>query len=311
MAFNNTHLFEWLVIDNKSGDDSKSIILSRFPFVRWVEMPINSGFARANNKGIYVSTGEVVLLLNPDTLILNNAIENSYQRFIRSNYVACGVQLLNEDHTPQISGNYFMMGGLNYLLPLPYIGGFVKWLGFMLNVKKPNIPDASEEVEVDWINGAYLMVKKDAIKAAGALDEDFFLYAEEAEWCSRLKKIGKLCIFGQYKVVHLQGETANQTFGSSGKGYYNLYDRKGLQIMLSNFVRIRKQFGVFWFLVQLLMYSITVPVFFGVSIIDNLFHLRNPFLDFTRAFYFSKNVGRIWLFASRIIINKPFFYKVL
>jgi GT2 family glycosyltransferase len=311
--FNATHdtSYEIIIADNNSGDNSEAIILSQFPSVKWIQLSYNAGFARANNEAIRQSTGDIILLLNSDTLNINNAIESCYKKFIESKYIACGVQLLNKDGTPQISGNYVMTGGLNYLLPLPYIGNFVKWMGNTLRVKKPNIPDAKEEVEVDWINGAFLMVKKQAIEKAGLMDEDFFLYAEEAEWCSRLKKFGKLCIYGQFNVIHLQGETANQTFGSSGKGYYNLYDRKGLQIILSNFVRIRKQFGISWFLIQLLIYSISVPLFFVLSFFDNLFHFRNPFTDYARAFKFLKNIGNLWSFAPKIISNKPYFYKVL
>lgn len=311
--FNATHNtpYEIIVADNDSGDNSKVKILSQFPSVKWIQLSYNAGFARANNQAIRQSRGEVILLLNSDTLNINNAIELCYKEFGASEYIACGVQLLNKDGTPQISGNYVMIGGLNYLLPLPYIGACIKWLGNILKVKKPNIPDAKKEVEVDWINGAFLMVKRQAIEKAGLMDEDFFLYAEEAEWCSRLKKIGNLCIYGQFNVIHLQGETANQTFRSSGKGYYNLYDRKGFQIMLSNFVRIRKQFGIFWFLTQLLIYSITVPVFLLVSFFDNLFHFRNPFSDYVRAFKLLKNIGRLWTFSPKIISNKPYFYKVL
>lgn len=303
--------YEIVVADNDSGDDSEAMILSRFPSVKWIQLPYNAGFARANNEAIRQSNGDVVLLLNSDTLNLDNAIENCYKKFLESEYVACGVQLLNKDNSPQISGNYIVTGGLNYLLPLPYIGNFIKWLGNTFRIKKPNIPEATEETEVDWINGAFLMVKKQAIEKAGLMDEDFFLYAEEAEWCSRLKKFGRLCIYGQFKVIHLQGETANKTFESSGKGYYNLYDRKGLQIMLSNFVRIRKQFGLPWFLIQLLVYSFAVPVFFVVSFFDNLLRFRNPFSDYSRAVNFSKNVGCLWLFFPKIISNTPYFYKVL
>lgn len=302
---------EVIVVDNASGDNSREIVTTAFPQVKWIPLSYNAGFARANNEGIRQSTGDVVLLLNSDTLNEDNAIENCYRKFIASPYVACGVQLLNADRTPQISGNYFMKGGLNYLLPLPYLGNFIKWLGNRVKVEKPNVPDSDALVEVDWINGAFLMVKKTAIEKAGLLDEDFFLYAEEAEWCSRLRKTGQLSIYGQYKVIHLQGESANEAFGSSGKGYYNLYDRKGLQIMLSNFVRIRKQFGAAWYLVQLAFYTFTIPVFYIASFIENIFRLRNPFADFGMATRFAANVGRIWRFTPTILANKPYFYKVL
>jgi GT2 family glycosyltransferase len=302
---------EIIIVDNDSGDNSRELVLAAWPPVKWIQMSYNAGFARANNEGIRQSKGEAVLLLNSDTLIEDNAIEKCFRLFMRSTNVACGVQLLNVDKTPQISGNYFMKGGLNNLLPLPYIGSMVKGLGLLARVKKPNIPDTQVETEVDWINGAFLMVKKEFIELAGLMDEDFFLYSEETEWCSRLRKLGKLCIYGQFKVIHLQGATANTTFGSSGKGYYNLYDKKGLQIMLSNLVRIRKQFGAGWYLFHLLCYTAAIPVFFIFSFLENLFRLRNPFHDYIRAGRFAANVGKLWLYVKVILFNKAYFYKVL
>jgi GT2 family glycosyltransferase len=303
--------FEIIVVDNASGDDSRQQVLSAYPRVIWVQMDYNSGFARANNEGIRRSTGETVLLLNSDTL---PAIAQCYRDLLHSTYVAAGVQLLNSDGTPQISGNYFMKGGLNYLLPLPYLGKAIKWMGEQAKIKKPHVPDAAANtavIEVDWINGAFLMVKKSAIDKAGLMDEDFFLYAEEAEWCGRLRKTGKLCLFGSLSVVHLQGETANQEFGSAGKGYYNLYDRKGLQIMLSNFVRIRKQFGTGWFLVQLFFYLLEIPVFFTGALLSALFVRKEDRYSFAQFINYCKNTGFLLGKSALIIRNKPYFYKVL
>jgi GT2 family glycosyltransferase len=303
--------FEVIVVDNDSADNSSARIPAAFPEVRWIQMEYNAGFARANNAGIRQSRGEVVLLLNSDTLNANNAIDDCFRIFQSSFYVACGVQLLNADGSPQISGNYVMKGGLNHLLPLPYVGTLIKWVGTMMSVKKPNVPDSDREVEVDWINGAFLMVKKTAIDQAGLLDEDFFLYAEEAEWCSRLKKVGRLCIYGQFKVIHLQGVSADKSFQTTRKGYYNLYDRKGLQIMLSNLVRVRKQFGIWWFVFQLAVFTFTIPLFFVLSFLDNLISLRNPFRDFNTASGFAKNVISVWGYLPSILPNKRHFYKVL
>ena len=151
--------FEWIIVDNQSNDNSKEQIISKFPFVQWIEMNYNAGFARANNEGIRQSKGEVVLLLNPDTIILNDAINQCYERFIRSSYVACGVQLLNADKTPQITGNFFMKGSLNHLLPLPYLGALSRRIALSLKVSKTNVAKASMEEKVDWINGAFLMHK--------------------------------------------------------------------------------------------------------------------------------------------------------
>jgi GT2 family glycosyltransferase len=304
-------LFEIIVVDNDSGDDSRSQVLSVFPEVMWIQMSYNSGFARANNEGIRQSQGNIILLLNSDTLVENDAIGGCYRLFAASFYGACGVQLLNTDRTPQISGNYFMKGGLNYILPLPYLGNFVKRTGQLLKVSKPNVPNAESLVEVDWINGAFLMVKRQTVNLAGLMDEDFFLYFEETEWCSRLRKRGKLAIYGQFHVVHLQGASANETFGSEGKGYYNLYDRKGLQIMLSSFVRIRKQYGSGWFLVMLTLYILEVPVFLLGVLLTRLFMGHRGVFSFTQFRQFYKNIMFIAGKSSVILRNKPYFYKVL
>ena len=301
--------FEIIVVDNQSGDDSRERITGAFPQVKWLQLDYNAGFSRANNAGIHIATGDAILLLNGDTLPRGKDIAECYRRLKQSDYVACGVQLLNADGTHQISGNYAMKGGLNYLLPLPYLGNFIKWLGALAGVAKPHVPDKVGTIEVDWINGAFLMVKKTAIETAGAMDEDFFLYAEESEWCGRLRKAGKICLYGDLQVVHLQGGTATLVFGNDAKGYVNMYDRKGLQLMLSNFVRIRKQFGTGWFLFQLLCYVADIPVFFFGVLISRLAGRRG--YSWTHFRKFTRNVGVI-IGKSRLIIrNKPYFYKVI
>jgi GT2 family glycosyltransferase len=252
---------EVIVVDNNSEDGAGEILKNKYPAVIFHQMGYNAGFARANNEGIKIAKGEVVLLLNSDTINVEDAVNKCFYALQASPFIAAGVQLLNADGSPQISGNFAMKGGLNYLLPLPYVGNFLKFIASLIKVKKPNVPNAVGVVEVDWINGAFLMVKKFAIEKAGLLDPDFFLYAEEAEWCSRLKKQGPLCIYGVYHVIHLQGESAAAAFNSEGKGYFNLYDKKGLQIMLSNFVRIRKQWGAGWFLFHLFFYVLTIFIF--------------------------------------------------
>ena len=306
-----THDFEIIVVDNFSLDFLEDKLNSLYPSVKFIQMGYNAGFARANNVGIEIAEGNAVLLLNSDTIIRNNAVNFCFKDFMQSEYVACGVQLLNEDESPQISGNYVMKGGLNYLLPLPYMGSILKSIADLMKLKKPSVSETKTVLEVDWINGAFLMVKKPAIEKAGMLDNDFFLYAEEAEWCSRLKKQGKLCLFGEYNVLHLQGESSKEAFNSAGKGYFNLFDRKGFQIMLSNFVRVRKEFGIGWFLIHLFFYLLTIP-FFGVALIYNkLVRSSKKEYDFSQFLDFTKNVFNLLKFVWKIISNKPYFYKVL
>ena len=306
----NHHLHsEIIVVDNNSGDDSKERILSKYPDVTWIQMNYNSGFARANNEGIRHSKGDTILLLNPDVLFEGDSVTQCYNRLQDSNYIGAGVQLLNPDRTPQITGSYFIKGGINHFLPLPVLGKLFKWLGTRLKVKKTSIPEAKGQAEVDWINGAFLMVKKAATEKAGLLDEDFFLYAEEIEWCSRLRRYGSFCVYGDLHAIHLQGETANKAFGSSGKGYFNLSDRKGGQIMLSNFVRIRKQFGTGWFIFHLLVYLAEIPFFFLKVCLQKLFmSVEWTFSEFRG---YCKNLLTVVKHSFAIIRNKPHFYKVL
>lgn len=301
--------YEIFVVDNQSDDGSESMIKSAFPDIQWIQMGYNAGFARANNAALKLAKGEAILLLNSDTLLEDNAIEKCLQYFISSEYVACGVQLLNLDRSPQISGNFVMKGGLNYLLPLPFLGNFLRKIALSAGVKKTNIAEAVKAEEVDWINGAYLMVRRNILSKSGILDEDFFLYAEEAEWCSRLKKFGKLCIYGDLNVIHLQGETSNEFFESEGLGYQNIFDKKGLQILVSTLLRIRKEFGIVWFLVLLFFHLVEIPIFFIGVLILKLFGSKR--YTFTQVGNYCSHMMKILSLTPQILSGKPYFYKVL
>ena len=148
------------------------------------------------------------------------------------------------------------------------------------------------------------------VDKAGMMDEDFFLYAEEVEWCSRLRKQGKLCIYGDLKIIHLEGGSINTQQGIKEKGYYNLFDKKGLQLMVSNHLRVRKQYGLAWFLFLLLNYTWGILVFFIGSTIHNLIQLKAPFQDWNKVIKFTANVGKLWLLTPKIISGHPYFYKM-
>jgi GT2 family glycosyltransferase len=274
-------------------------------------MGYNAGFARANNAGISSCAGDTVLLLNPDTIILNDSINECLNRFLKAEEIACSVQLLNPDNSPQITGNYFMKGGLNYLLPLPYLGKLLREIAFLFNAKKTSVMQANHAQEVDWINGAFLMVKKSAIEKAGLMDEDFFLYAEEAEWCYRLKKCGSLVVYGDLHAIHLQGEIINKASNSADKGYFNLYDKKGLQLMVSNTLRIRKQYGSVWFMFHLFFYIIEIPLFLLCNFFQNIIRFQNPSRNWSLVYGYTKNVFALVRLSRDIIAGKHRLYKMI
>lgn len=311
LQFSSSNNFEWIIVDNNSNDGSKSFLTDKFPFIKWIDINYNAGFARANNAGIKQANGEIILLLNPDTIVIDDCIDKCLQRFITDKAIACSPQLINTDGSPQITGNYFMKGGLNHLLPLPYLGKVLRSIAFLFKAKKTNVLAASSHQKVDWINGAFLMVKKSAIEKAGLMDEDFFLYAEESEWCSRLKRFGDLVVYGDLRIIHLQGEIINAANNSYDKGYFNLYDKKGAQLIISNNLRIRKQYGVGWYLFNLLIYIFEIPVFFICILFDNIIHLRNPFTHWQKFTGYLKNVLKLLQLSPKIIFSKKFFYKML
>jgi hypothetical protein len=289
-------------------------------------MGYNAGFARANNEAIRQTEGEMVLLLNSDTLMEDNAIGRCYGRLAAAPYIAAGIKLLNSDRTTQLSGFFNMPGGISHLLLLPALGKVFSATGRSFGIKKPHVetdPPASavsdltemasprHATEVDWVNGAFLMVKRTAIEKAGLMDEDFFLYAEEAEWCGRLQRQGKLCIYDDIEAVHLEGVTVNKESGSFTRKDHNLYDRKGLQVMLSGFVRIRKQYGVFWLLSILSVYLAEIPVFFLCALISALIPGKKGKFTFSHLGGYIRNLSVILGLTGRIIRNKPWLYKVL
>jgi len=310
LVFPSVNEFEWIIVNNDQDTDDESFITQKYPLVKWINMGYNAGFARANNAGIKAAACDVVLLLNPDTIIPDDAINKCYQKFVGRDDAACSVQLLNEDHSPQITGSYFMTGGLNHLLPLPYLGVVLQKITAPFRKKRTAIIKATAEQEVDRINGAFMMVKKQVIDKAGLFDEDFFLYSEEVEWCSRLRKVGPIVVYGGLFVVHLQGTSINKETEATDKSYFDLYDKKGLQLIISRNMRIRKQFGVGWFVFHLFANTIEIPVYFICSFFQHLFTLKNPFADFKKIKGYSYNVMRLWGLAPTIIANKPHFYKM-
>lgn len=306
------HSFEIIVVDNDSQDNSRELTLAAYPQVIWIPMSYNSGFARANNAGIAVSKGRNILLLNTDTLVKDGALDKALDLFeAHPNYVACGVQLLNTDGTHQISGAHVMKGGLNTVLPLPYLGKFVRYWGYKLKARVPSITSVSEITDVDWIVGAFILVRKEVLAKSGLLDEDFFMYAEEIEWCARLKKQGKLCLFETPQVIHIGGGTSSSFYNAdewnNGK---NLWNRRGRQIIISNQLRIYKEFGLVWFLILTFCYLIEIPVFLVGLVVEKIARAGKSLYSWQNFVEYTRNIGVLMRYFPKMLRKKPYFYKV-
>jgi GT2 family glycosyltransferase len=300
---------EIIVVDNCSSGNDEHILTGQYPDIVWHQMGYNAGFSRANNQGIRISQYDYILLLNPDTIILDNSINKCFRYFSNSTFSACGVQLLNPDLSLQISGSKFFFGGLNYLLPIPYIGPFFKFLASIINVKPPHIRESAPISYVDWINGAFLMTKKSVINKAGLLDEQFFLYGEEIEWCNRLSKYGRLVIFGDIVIIHVISGSIQKATKSNDNSYSNLFDKKGAQIMVSNQLLILKKFGVFWFFVHLLFHTIGMVLSFFFFPFYSFLPQKSIILEYKKAKMYSINVLKIWNLVPRYLFSSHYFFK--
>lgn len=304
--------YELIVVDNDSRDGAKEKIVTAFPQVKWLQLDYNAGFARANNAGMKIATGDFYLILNADTIILDKAIDKSIA--LLKSYpgaVGCGIQLLNTDGSTQISGAHFIKGGLNTLLPLPYLGRFIRWLGYKLKTTIPSVQHVQQDMEVDWVVGAYMLVKAEAITRSGMFDEDFFMYAEEIEWCARLRKQGKLILFAEPKIIHIGGGTSGDYYNTEeSENGKNLWNLKGRQILVSNMVRIRKQFGAGWFLVIAATYIFEVPVFAFCLLIDTMINGGKAKFKWKNVKDYAANIAVFMKHFFTILLNKRYFYKV-
>ena len=304
--------FEIILVDNNSQDDCQEQVMSRYPATRWLQMGYNAGFGRANNAGFEIAEGELILLLNADTIILDGAIDKCSALLIKhKEAIGCGVQLLNPDGSNQISGAYNIKGGLNSLLPLPYTGNIIRSLGYLSKSTVPSIKEFEDATEIDWIVGAFIMVKKDLLKKSGYFDPDFFMYAEEIEWCNRLRKNGKLLLFSEPKVIHLLGGTSNDYYDTTeNENGKNVWNKKGRQIIISNMLRIRKQLGLHWLFVNAFIYLANVPVFFVCLLVDKMINLKKARFSWNNFAGYVKNMFTLLCYLPRMVLKRPYFYKV-
>jgi GT2 family glycosyltransferase len=179
--------FEVIVVDNASTDGSREMVAAEFPSVRLLVNQTNEGFASANNRAIRESRGEYVLLLNTDMVVLEGAIDTQVA-FMESNpeCAGCGGLLLNGDGAPGISYGRFPSVRRMLVEILPYRMGGRALIG---TFSVPAI-DQTLAMPVDIISGADLMARRAALERIGLLDERFYMYFEDADWCLRAKRDG-------------------------------------------------------------------------------------------------------------------------
>jgi len=202
--------YEIIVVDNASGDGSSAMIKKEFPQVNLIENTENRGFAAANNQGIAITKGRYVLLLNSDTLILNNAIAKTVVFADNHPEVAVvGCKVLNPDGTLQRT--CFMFPSLlNMLLSSTYLYKLFPRSKFF-GREQMTWWDRDDVREVDVVTGCFMLVRRRAIEQIGVLDERFFMYGEETDWCYRFKQANwKIVFTSGGQIIHFGGASSSK-----------------------------------------------------------------------------------------------------
>ncbi len=215
---------EILVVDNGSIDGTDAAVRRQFPNVNVIRLPENRGFAAGSNQGLLKMNGRHALLLNSDTVVLSGQLEQGVQYLDRHPDVGVvGLQLLNPDRTrqnsihnaPTLLSEIVSQSLLRRLWPGRYPG---------------RLRDYAHPIEVEAVLGACLFVRREVVQEVGPLDEDYFCFLEETDWCHRIRKRG-------WKVVHLPDASVIHLHGASSKRRAPLRTRIEYQRSLDLFFR--------------------------------------------------------------------------
>jgi GT2 family glycosyltransferase len=186
---------EIIVVDNASSDDTVEAVRTRWTGVRLIEAGGNLGFAAANNVGIRQSFGELVLLLNGDTLVPRGAIDTLVAVLdSRPDVAVVGPRLVDARGRAELSFGR-MISPINEVRQQLRARGNVERL-------------TRREREVDWVSGACLLVRRADAEAVGLMDERFFMYTEDVDFCAAIRARGRQILFTPAaQIVHLRGRS--------------------------------------------------------------------------------------------------------
>jgi len=186
---------EVIIVDNHSQDNTISFLQDAFPQVRLIANDHNQGFAKANNQGLKIAQGKNLLLLNNDTIIRDQALSKMVDYLeSHSDVGLLGPKLLNRDGSVQIQGS--LLG--------------------------PHFWNAKQPVKTSFLRGAALLFPRTVLDKVGLLDEGFFFYNEDIDFCWRVKKAGyKVVYYPEAEIIHYGGKTSwrRQLMGLQGTLY--------------------------------------------------------------------------------------------
>lgn len=233
---------EVIVVDSASGDDTVQMVKTHFPKVILSAQNENVGFTRGNNIGLEMARGRYVFLLNPDTVILGDAIGQMVAYLDAHPQVGIiGPHTLNTDMThqstrrrfPTIGTAFFESTWLQQYAPRKLLDRYYVC----------DIPDDAT-ADVDWVQGSALMARREVYEEIGGLDTRYIMFWEELDWCKRAKLAGWGVIYlGTSKIIHHGGKSTEQAgarkhihFQQSKLRYYKKFFGSGFAVLLRLFL---------------------------------------------------------------------------
>ena len=237
---------EVIVVDNASSDDSLLKLKDYFKDkVKFIASPENNGFAAGNNQALKIANGKYVLLLNSDTIVWENTLENIYSFMEQHTDVgATGCRVLLENGELDKACKRTFPNVKNSFFRLFHIPTSSEDDNYNLN----NLPD-DEIYEIDCLTGAFMFIRKKALDEVGFLDDTFFMYGEDIDLCFRIKQAGwKIVYYGKSKITHFKGSSSKKQKSKLIYEFYRamyIYYNKHHAKESSFFVNIIVYFGIF------------------------------------------------------------------
>ena len=199
---------EIIVVDNASADGSVQMIKERFPEVILIENRQNTGFSAGNNLGLRRASGKFIVLLNPDTVVQEDTFTKLLEFFEKSPEASAATcKILNPDGSFSVD--------CRHSIPTP-LTAFWKLLGLDRLFPKSRFfakynmtyLDENELNQVEAISGSFMMMRREIVKKVGELDEDFFMYCEDIDYCHRINQAGgKIFYVPDSQIIHYKGES--------------------------------------------------------------------------------------------------------
>lgn len=279
---------EVIVVDNASTDGTVSFLRDRFPDVTLIENARNVGFATASNQGLREAGGQYLALLNPDTIVREDTFTSMIE-FYRNNPETgmLGCKILNPNGSLQLACRrsfptpwvaFTKLSGLSHLFPKS------KWFG------RYNLTylDENQVCEVEAISGSFMMIRREVLENVGLLDESFFLYGEDLDWCYRIHEKGwKVQYFPRTQIIHFKGESSKHAQFDQLKVFY--------QAMT---LFVEKHFKAKYFFMPYRLLLLAIWIRGAFSFAKKLFSaIAIPLIDFT-LLSLSITFGVYWRFGA-------------